>query len=100
MNADLFLRKVPEVVRELIVRQATENRRSINQEAIALLEEALITRFEASATRRSRLEELRRYVDTQGGELDPLGAPVLDLAAAAAAPTLGAAGPRLDSPAA
>ena len=42
MDVDLFLKKVPQVVKALIEREAAENRRSVNQEAIALLEEALL----------------------------------------------------------
>ena len=52
MNVDLFIKKVPQVVKELISREATQNRRSINQEAIALLEEALLHRVDTGEHRR------------------------------------------------
>ena len=71
MNADLFLKNVPSLVKDLIGRQAHENRRSLNQEAIALLEEALLHRVEAHGQRlRSARELLRGYADVQKGELD------------------------------
>ena len=50
MNVDLFIKKVPQVVKELISREATQNRRSINQEAIALLEEAPLCALAAIVT--------------------------------------------------
>jgi hypothetical protein len=64
LNVDLFLKNVPSVVKELIGREAAENRRSLNQETIALLEEALLHRVETHSARpRSALEQLRGYVD-------------------------------------
>lgn len=71
MNVDLFLRNVPPLVKELIGREALQNRRSLNQEAIALLEEALLRRVEDPLhARRSALEALRGYADSQGVPLD------------------------------
>jgi hypothetical protein len=71
VNVDLFLKRVPAVVKELIGREAAENRRSVNQEAIALLEEALIGRVEIhQARRRTALETLRSYADSRNGGLD------------------------------
>jgi len=62
MNDDLFIKKVPAVIKELIGREAENNHRSINQEAIALLEEALLHRIENSQARRgSALATLARY---------------------------------------
>lgn len=62
MDVDLFLKKVPQVVKALIEREAAENRRSVNQEAIALLEEALLQRVEShQLRRRSVLETLQSY---------------------------------------
>ena len=62
MEVDLFIKKVPSVVKKLITREAFDNRRSINQETIALLEEALIQRAEASGHNRKKLEALlERY---------------------------------------
>ena len=76
MNADLFLKNVPSVVKDLIGRQAHENRRSVNQEAIALLEEALLHRVETHGQRqRSARELLRGYADSQKGELESSPAP-------------------------
>lgn len=66
MNVDLFLKKVPQVVKDLIGREAASNRRSINQEAIALLEEALLVRVELAASRRpSAHQVLKTYAATQ-----------------------------------
>ena len=65
MNVDLFLRRVPSVVKELIGREAAGNHRSINQEAIALLEEALLSRVGAHHVRRkTALESLQSYADS------------------------------------
>jgi hypothetical protein len=58
MKVDLFLKKVPQVVKELIGREASANRRSINQEAIALLEEALLLRVKLAAQRRPSAHEV------------------------------------------
>lgn len=44
MYVDLFIKKMPRAIKELIGREAARNRRSLNQEAIALLEEALLGR--------------------------------------------------------
>jgi hypothetical protein len=54
----LFIRKLPNVVKELISREAVENRRSINQEAIALLEEALVQRVGATGQKRRSVQVL------------------------------------------
>ena len=56
MDVDLFIKKMPQVVKELISREAFDNRRSINQEAIALLEEALVHRVGSSGSRRKQVE--------------------------------------------
>jgi hypothetical protein len=58
MTVDLFIKKIPLVVKELISREASDHRRSINQEAIALLEEALALRAGAAEWRRSELQPL------------------------------------------
>jgi hypothetical protein len=77
LNVDLFLKNVPAVVKELISREAAENRRSINQEAIALLEEALVMRVGSHAGRpRTALEQLRGYVDGTAPKAD--NRPALD----------------------
>lgn len=58
MDVDLFIKKMPHVVKELISREAFDNRRSINQEAIALLEEALVNRVGAAGAKRKQMEAL------------------------------------------
>ena len=71
MDVDLFIKRMPLVVKELITREAFDNRRSINQEAIALLEEALIRRVGAPATRRKQMEALLEgYADSGSGALN------------------------------
>lgn len=67
MDVDLFIKKMPHVVKELISREAFGNRRSINQEAIALLEEALLSRVGTSASKRKQVEALAGYVGSQAG---------------------------------
>jgi Arc-like DNA binding domain len=70
MSVDLFLKKVPLVIKDLIGREANSNRRSINQEAIALLEEALLLRVELGAGRRpSAHQRLESYA---AGRAEPL----------------------------
>ncbi|MBL0726177.1 Arc family DNA-binding protein [Piscinibacter sp. HJYY11] len=65
VDVDLFIKKMPHVVKELITREAFDNRRSVNQEAIALLEEALLQRVGAAGFRRKRMEALLEdYVDS------------------------------------
>ncbi len=65
VDVDLFIKKMPHVVKELITREAFDNRRSVNQEAIALLEEALLQRVGAPGSRRKRMEALLvDYVDS------------------------------------
>jgi hypothetical protein len=56
VDVDLFIKKMPHVVKELISREAFDNRRSINQEAIALLEEALVNRVGAAGAKRKHME--------------------------------------------
>jgi hypothetical protein len=57
MSVDLFIKKIPDVVKELISREALDNRRSVNQEAIALLEEALVQRVGAPGGNRRNLAQ-------------------------------------------
>lgn len=62
MSNDLFVKNVPEVIKQLVTREATDNRRSINQEVIALLEEALLRRIDARSERpRAPLAALQDY---------------------------------------
>lgn len=56
MDVDLFIKKMPQVVKELISREAFDNRRSVNQEAIALLEEALVHRVGSAGQKRKQIE--------------------------------------------
>lgn len=72
MDVDLFIKKMPQVVKELISREAFDNRRSINQEAIALLEEALLSRVSNAVPKRTQVEGLLSgYAESQPGALDP-----------------------------
>lgn len=76
MDVDLFIKKMPHIVKELISREAFDNRRSVNQEAIALLEEALLSRVGSSAPKRTQVEALLTgYADSQSGALD-IGVPL------------------------
>lgn len=61
MNDDLFIKRVPHVIKELIGRAAAEHHRSVNQETIALLEEALLHRVESNQVRRNALATLTHY---------------------------------------
>ena len=71
MDVDLFIKKMPQVVKELISREAFDNRRSVNQEAIALLEEALLQRVGAGGTKRKRMEALLEdYADSGNSASD------------------------------
>lgn len=58
MDADLFIRKLPGRVRELIARQAELHDRSVNQEAILLLEEALAARIRAVRSPRHEVRKI------------------------------------------
>ncbi len=61
-DTDLFIKKVPGNVKALIVEQADLHRRSINQEAIVLLEEALAGRLRSRRSPRHEVREIiRRY---------------------------------------
>lgn len=75
MNDDLFIKRMPLVIKELIAREAAQNHRSVNQEAIALLEEALLHRVEAQHThRRNALATLTSYAAQSAAA--PGGAPL------------------------
>lgn len=74
MNDDLFIKRMPLVIKELIAREAAQNHRSVNQEAIALLEEALLHRVEDQHThRRNALATLTSYAAQSSTA--PAGAP-------------------------
>ena len=67
MDVDLFIKKMPQVIKELISREAFDNRRSVNQEAIALLEEALVHRVGSTGSKRKQIEALLEdYADSRG----------------------------------
>ena len=61
MEAGLALKKIPTRVKELIIREAHSHRRSINQEAIVLLEEALEKRM--AKPQRGKQEEVQAILD-------------------------------------
>jgi len=64
VDVDLFIKKMPYVIKKLISREAFDNRRSLNQEAIALLEEALVQRVESTGKKRMQVEAmLERYAE-------------------------------------
>ena len=58
MTVQLFIKKVPSVIKELILREAEDNHRSMNQEAIALLEEALVRRVVSPGQKRRSVHSL------------------------------------------
>ena len=58
MDTDLFIKKLPGSVKELIARQAELHRRSVNQEAIVLLEEALAARLRTARSPRHEVREI------------------------------------------
>lgn len=88
LNDDLFIKRVPLVIKDLVAREAAQNHRSVNQEAIALLEEALLHRVEANhARRRSALATLASYAAEADGAAGtrPLTAHATPLGATASA---------------
>jgi hypothetical protein len=75
VNDDLFIKRVPHVIKELIAREAAQNHRSVNQEAIALLEEALLHRVESNHDRRrSALATLTHYAAEAQADSPPRAA--------------------------
>lgn len=75
MDVDLFIKKMPQLVKELISREAFDNRRSVNQEAIALLEEALVHRVGSVSIKRTQIEALLEgYADSPGRSHQPASA--------------------------
>lgn len=62
METELFIKKIPREIKELIGREARNHRRSVNQEAIVLLEEALAQRAMAARGQRHEVRNiLARY---------------------------------------
>ena len=62
-TAELQLKKVPARIKSLIGSEATLHRRSINQEAIALLEEALVARAQKVRPTRNEIDEILARFD-------------------------------------
>lgn len=72
-TADLQLKKVPARIKSLITREAEVHHRSMNQEAIALLEEALLARAQKQAPTRDEIDEiLERYESLPSRSSRPL----------------------------
>lgn len=64
MTTELQLKKVPMHIKSLIGREAGLHRRSINQETIVLLEEALLARARSQTPSRDDIDDiLRRYAE-------------------------------------
>ncbi len=57
-TAELQLKKVPSRIKSLIGSEALLHRRSINQEAIALLEEALLARAQTMRHTRDEIDDI------------------------------------------
>lgn len=73
MIADLLLKNVPARLKSLISREAENHRRSINQEAIVLLEEALLTRAKNATANKDDIEAiLQRYAQLPTLDARPL----------------------------
>jgi len=78
MPVELTLKKVPESVKELITREADLHRRSINQEAIVLLEEALAARARRGRSTRTDIEGLLSQYRALPDVTDERGVPDFD----------------------
>ena len=89
MNDDLFIKRVPHVIKELIGREAAEHHRSVNQETIALLEEALLHRVESNHARRSALATLKHYAAEAQAPVAPHAATMATRPAANGATAMG-----------
>ena len=62
METELFIKKLPREIKDLIWHEARSHRRSVNQEAIVLLEEALAQRAMAARGQRHEVRDiLARY---------------------------------------
>lgn len=62
-ETELQLKKVPAKIKSLIGSEAALNRRSINQEAIVLLEEALLARAQKVPRTRDEIDEILERFD-------------------------------------
>lgn len=75
MEADLFIKKIPSHLKELIGREAQSHRRSVNQETIVLLEEALAHRAVSVRGRREEISAiLDRYAKARKGDIRAIDA--------------------------
>ncbi len=64
MTTELQIKKVPMHIKSLIGREAGLHRRSINQETIVLLEEALLARARSQTPSRDDIDDiLKRYAE-------------------------------------
>ena len=63
MSTELQLKKVPAIVKELITREASVHRRTISDEAIVLLEEALLARARAKRASLDAVDEILNRFD-------------------------------------
>lgn len=73
MIVDLPLKKVPAQIKSLISREAENHRRSINQETIVLLEEALLARAKSASAGKEEIEAiLQRYAELPTLDARPL----------------------------
>jgi hypothetical protein len=84
MDTEIYLKKVPQNIKKLIAFEAKGHRRSLNQEVIVLLEEALLNRAKAAIKQKDAQAILERYAvlsdrDTRNEaqiiEYDELGLP-------------------------
>ena len=74
MTAALQLKKVPSHIKSLIDREASLHRRSINQETIVLLEEALLARARQETTSQEDVQNiLKRYAALPTFDPRPVG---------------------------
>ena len=64
MTTELQLKKIPATVTSLIAQEASRHRRSIEQEALLLLEEALLARAHARDPDRVEIDAILRRFDT------------------------------------
>lgn len=62
-DAELQLKEVPIKIKSLIAREALRHRRSIDQEAIALLEEALLARARSARDARQEIDAILERFD-------------------------------------
>lgn len=63
-NTEMNLENIPVKIRALVGHEATRHRRSISQEIIALLEEALIARGQRTGTKRDGIDEILQHFDS------------------------------------